>query len=72
MALVEGQSLADKIASGPLGEIEAAQLLLNITEAMHYAHQRGVIHRDLKPANILINANQQPRVTDFGLARTAW
>ena len=69
MALVDGQSLADRIADGPLDEIEAAKLLYRITEAMNYAHQRGVIHRDLKPANILIDSNDQPRVTDFGLAK---
>ena len=69
MALVDGQSLADRIAMGPLDEIEAATILLKITEAMNYAHQRGVIHRDLKPANILIDSSEQPRVTDFGLAK---
>lgn len=69
MALVDGQSLADRISAGPLDEIEAAKILKKITEAMNYAHQRGVIHRDLKPANILIDSNDQPRITDFGLAK---
>ncbi len=69
MALIEGQSLAEKIAEGPIGEIQAAQILKKIAEAMDYAHQRGVIHRDLKPDNILIDSSGQPRVTDFGLAK---
>lgn len=69
MALVEGESLADKIKNGPLEPTEAAELLLKIVDAIDYAHERGVIHRDLKPANILLDSKGEPRVTDFGLAK---
>ena len=69
MGYVEGESLADKVADGPLPPREAAELVKKICDAMAYAHQRGVIHRDLKPANILIEENGQPKVTDFGLAK---
>lgn len=54
MGFVEGTSLADRIALGPLEEIEAALLLKALAEAVEYAHEQGVIHRDLKPANVLL------------------
>ena len=69
MGYIEGKSLSHKVADGPLPPREAAELLQRICDAMAYAHERGVIHRDLKPANILIDANGQPKVTDFGLAK---
>ena len=67
MGYIEGESLAHKVADGPLPPREAAELVKKICDAMAYAHERGVIHRDLKPANILIDGNGQPKVTDFGL-----
>ncbi|MCZ6853442.1 MAG: serine/threonine protein kinase, partial [Gammaproteobacteria bacterium] len=69
MGLVEGDSLAARIADGPLPPKEAAELMRKIAEAIQYAHDRGVVHRDLKPANILLDNDGQPRVTDFGLAK---
>jgi WD40 repeat protein len=69
MGFVEGQSLAQRLADGPLPSREAAALLARVAEAIEYAHRHGVIHRDLKPANILLDQNGTPRVTDFGLAK---
>jgi len=69
MGFVEGQSLAAKIADGPLPSQEAVQLMRQISEAIAYAHGQGVIHRDLKPANVLVDQQGAPRVTDFGLAK---
>ena len=69
MDYVEGQSLAKLLANGPLSARNAARYLKTIAEAIHYAHERGILHRDLKPSNVLIDANDQPRVTDFGLTK---
>jgi eukaryotic-like serine/threonine-protein kinase len=69
MGFVEGQSLAQKLAGGPLPPREAAALMVKVAETIEYAHQGGVIHRDLKPANILLDRAGNPRVTDFGLAK---
>ncbi|HEY2251740.1 MAG TPA: serine/threonine-protein kinase, partial [Planctomycetaceae bacterium] len=69
MAFVEGESLARKVAVGPLPPREAAQMVGKVSEAVEFAHQKGIVHRDLKPANILLDRAGQPRVTDFGLAK---
>ena len=69
MAFVEGRSLAERLADGPMPSREAAALLLEVTRAIEYAHSRGVIHRDIKPANILLDGEGRARVTDFGLAK---
>ena len=69
MGFVEGKSLSQRLAEGPLPAREAAELIRRVCESIEYAHQRGVIHRDLKPANILLDQNGNPRVTDFGLAK---
>ncbi len=71
MAYIEGESLAARLARGPLPEREAARLVQQLCQAVEYAHQRGVIHRDIKPANVLIDADGRPRITDFGLAKQA-
>lgn len=69
MGYVEGESLAHKVADGPLPPKEAAEMVARICDAMAYAHDHGVIHRDLKPANIILDLNGHPRLTDFGLAK---
>jgi serine/threonine-protein kinase len=69
MGYVEGQSLSQRLAEGPLPPREAAKLMIKVAEAIEYAHSRGVIHRDLKPGNILLDRSGHPRVTDFGLAK---
>ncbi len=69
MGFVEGQSLSQRLADGPLPPREAAELMIKVAEAIEYAHSRGVIHRDLKPGNILLDRQGNPRVTDFGLAK---
>ena len=69
MGFIDGQSLSQRLADGPLPVREAARLMQRVSEAIEYAHQHGVIHRDLKPANILLDRSDNPRVTDFGLAK---
>ncbi len=69
MAFVEGRSLAERLSKGALPPLKAAHIIRDIAEAIQHAHERGVVHRDLKPPNILLTASDEPRVTDFGLAR---
>ena len=72
MPLVEGQSLSEWVELGrcsPGDGTAAARLLAKVARAVHYAHQAGVLHRDLKPDNILIDAQGEPYVMDFGLAK---
>ena len=69
MAFIDGNSLSQRVTDGPLPPHEAADLLRQVAEAVEYAHRKGVIHRDLKPGNVLIDAQNCPRVTDFGLAK---
>jgi serine/threonine protein kinase len=69
MELVEGPTLADRIAQGPIPIDEALPIAKQICEALEAAHERGVIHRDLKPANIKLRSDGTVKVLDFGLAK---
>ncbi|HJZ76691.1 MAG TPA: protein kinase [Vicinamibacterales bacterium] len=69
LELVEGPTLADRIAQGPISIDEALPLLKQIAEALEAAHEQGIIHRDLKPANIKLRPDGTVKVLDFGLAK---
>jgi serine/threonine protein kinase len=63
-----GSNLADRLAQGRPGFRDAALLVSDVAEALHYAHTHGLVHRDVKPANILLDSSSQPILADFGLA----
>jgi serine/threonine protein kinase/Tfp pilus assembly protein PilF len=69
MKLIAGGSLDKQLSTFTADPRAAARLMATVARSIHHAHQRGILHRDLKPANILIDAESQPHVTDFGLAR---
>jgi tRNA A-37 threonylcarbamoyl transferase component Bud32 len=69
MDFVEGQTLADLVRDHPLPQEQAVRYVEAVARAIDFAHKHGVLHRDLKPGNVLIDSLDQPRVTDFGLAR---
>ena len=69
LQLIEGPTLAERIAQGPIPVEDALKIALQITEGLEAAHEKGVIHRDLKPANIKITPEGQVKILDFGLAK---
>ncbi len=72
MELVEGPTLAERIAQGAIPLEEALPIATQIAEALEYAHEKGIVHRDLKPANIKVKSDGKAKVLDFGLAKALW
>lgn len=69
LELVEGETLAERIARGPIPVDEAAAIASKIADALEAAHEQGIVHRDLKPANIKLTLDDEVKVLDFGLAK---
>ena len=69
LELVDGPTIADLVARGPMALADAVGLARQIADALEAAHDKGIIHRDLKPANIKVTGNGAVKVLDFGLAK---
>src|SRR5262249_50374574 len=69
LELVEGETLAERIARGPIPAEEALTIAVQICDALESAHESGVVHRDLKPANVKVTPARKVKVLDFGLAK---
>jgi predicted ATPase/serine/threonine protein kinase len=71
MSFVKGQSLKNKIESGPISLREAEDIAVQISEGLKEAHDKGIVHRDIKPANIMLTEKGQAKIVDFGIAKLA-
>ncbi|GAA1327051.1 serine/threonine-protein kinase [Pseudonocardia xinjiangensis] len=69
MQLVDGGTLSDRIAGGPVPVGTAAAMGARLADALAHVHERGIVHRDLKPGNVLLDADQRPYLADFGVSR---
>jgi serine/threonine protein kinase len=69
--LVAGLTLAKRLEQGPLQTKEAVNIAVEVADALHYAHEQGIVHRDVKPGNILLDYKQNVFITDFGIAVAA-
>lgn len=69
MKFIEGGQLDEVVKRNPMLPRRAAELIAKVARTVHYAHEHGILHRDIKPGNILLDANGEPHLTDFGLAR---
>jgi serine/threonine protein kinase/Flp pilus assembly protein TadD len=69
MRFVEGDCLDEIVSRGSISVRQAAELIAKVARTVHYAHEHGILHRDIKPGNILLDANGEPHLTDFGVAR---
>ena len=69
MKFVEGGQLDEVVKDAPMSIRQAVELIAKVARTVHYAHEHGILHRDIKPGNILLDAQGEPHLTDFGLAR---
>src|SRR5262249_47460288 len=69
MKFIDGGGLDEVAKRKAMSHRDAAELIAKLARTVHYAHEHGILHRDIKPGNILVDANGEPYLTDFGLAR---